>query len=450
MQRRSFFGQLFLSISVVVLAAVFFALFFPLWLALSIVLFISLLLSFWIYQRISSSCKEIQQGIERFSRGGLGIRIPLSGPREISNLVVGLNQMARNLNETIDHLTQRRNELESLLSSMTEAVVAVDKEERILTMNRAAVRLFEVDPFWVEGKMLQEQIRNTEFLKFVQKTLAQTGVAEEEIPIYHNQGKRILQAHGTRLRNAREEEIGALMVLNDVTRIRRLENLRREFVANVSHELRTPVTSIKGFLETLQEGAIDNPQEAKEFLTIIVKQAERLHALIEDILQLSKIEQETEMEQIELSKSRLRPILQEVFEVCRSQAWKRRMKIEWDCPEELEISAHVPLLERAVINLVDNAIKYSKEATAVQLQVEVSPTEVLIHVMDHGKGIPEEHLPRIFERFYCVDPSRSRELGGTGLGLAIVKHIMQAHGGSVTVTSQVGEGSIFTLHLPRF
>jgi two-component system phosphate regulon sensor histidine kinase PhoR len=450
MKRRSLFWYIFLPLFIVASAAVFVAVCLPLWLALLVVLLLIPLISFWIYQKIFLPLKEIHHGIERFSRGALDVKIPLSGSSEIFNFIQECNRMAEGLNETLLNLTERRNELEALLSSMSEAVIAVDREERILTMNRAAIELFKVDPFWIEGKMLQEQIRNAEFLRFVRKTLAEVGMTEGEIPIYQDQGERVLQAHGTHLRDAQEKEIGALVVLNDVTRIRRLENLRKEFVANVSHELRTPVTAIKGFLETLQEKAVGSSPEIQEFAAIASKHTDRLHALIEDLLQLSKIERESETRAIETGRGRLRPVLEDAMAACASQAERRKVTVYLECPETLEVDVNASLLERAVINLLDNAIQYSESGEKVVMRVESIPKEVLIHVIDQGKGIPEEHLARIFERFYRVDKSRSRELGGTGLGLAIVKHIAQAHGGSVTVASAIGKGSTFTLHLPQF
>jgi two-component system phosphate regulon sensor histidine kinase PhoR len=256
---------------------------------------------------------------------------------------------------------------------------------------------------------------------------------EKEIVLYDN-GDRFLQAHGTVLRDAREGEIGALVVLHDVTRLKKLEKVRRDFVANVSHELRTPVTSIKGFVET--------------FLRIVASQTDRLNAIIEDLLILSRVEQEQEKAEIALVPGSVRSALEAALEVCQSKTTEKDIHIELTCDAGLQCPMNSPLLEQAVINLLDNAIKYSPPGQTVHLEGLRSDAEVVIRVTDHGCGISREHMPRIFERFYRVDKARSRTLGGTGLGLAIVKHITNAHGGRATVESTVGQGSVFSIHLP--
>jgi two-component system phosphate regulon sensor histidine kinase PhoR len=250
------------------------------------------------------------------------------------------------------------------------------------------------------------------------------------------------------MHNSKEENIGALIVLNDITRLRQLENIRREFVANVSHELKTPITSIKGYIETLQEGAIEEKENARKFLEIIFRQADLLHALVDDLLSLSRIEQEAERGEIQLTREQVRHIIESAVSAYETRARDRRIQVTLHCKEEVIVKANARLLEQAVGNLLDNAIKYSEAGNSVDVEVIKNKNEVAIAVRDHGGGIAPEHLPRLFERFYRVDKGRSRELGGTGLGLAIVKHIIQAHGGRVTVESTLGKGSTFTLHLP--
>jgi two-component system phosphate regulon sensor histidine kinase PhoR len=227
-----------------------------------------------------------------------------------------------------------------------------------------------------------------------------------------------------------------------------LESVRRDFVANVSHELRTPVTSIKGFVETLLDGAMHNPEELQRFLQIVAVQTDRLNAIIEDLLALSRIEQEEEKAEIELGQSPVRAVLETAVEVCRMKAAEKNIRLELACDAELAAPMNAPLLEQAVINLLDNAIKYSAPEQTVQIAAERSGGEIAIRVRDCGCGIGREHLLRIFERFYRVDKARSRKLGGTGLGLAIVKHMAQAHGGRASVESTPGQGSTFTIHLP--
>jgi two-component system phosphate regulon sensor histidine kinase PhoR len=258
------------------------------------------------------------------------------------------------------------------------------------------------------------------------------------------------------------------VVLHDVTRLRRLETVRRDFVANVSHELRTPITSIKGFVETLLDGAMNNPADAERFLKILAAQADRLNGIIEDLLILSRVEQDAQKAGIALEPGSIRDVLTAAIDVCHLKAAERNVQVELVCESGFRARINAALLEQAVVNLVDNAVKHSGEGQTVHVeaaqvkagqvegahvepgQVEAGQTdvEVVIRVRDHGCGISPEHLPRLFERFYRADKARSRKLGGTGLGLAIVKHIAQAHGGRATADSTPGVGSVFCLYLP--
>jgi two-component system phosphate regulon sensor histidine kinase PhoR len=213
--------------------------------------------------------------------------------------------------------------------------------------------------------------------------------------------------------------------------------------------LKSPLTAIQGFVETLQDGALDEPREARRFLEIIARQVERLMAIVEDLLHLSRIEQEEERGEIELETLPLKPVLQAAIQDCEAKAADGSVRVELACEEALSADINAALLEQAVVNLLDNAIKYSADGREVRLSAMEQNGQLRISVQDHGKGIPARHLPRLFERFYRVDTARSRELGGTGLGLAIVKHIAQAHGGSVTVESRTGRGSTFAICLPR-
>jgi two-component system phosphate regulon sensor histidine kinase PhoR len=227
-----------------------------------------------------------------------------------------------------------------------------------------------------------------------------------------------------------------------------LEHVRRDFVANASHELLTPVTSIKGFVETLLDGGLDDRDSALRFLRIILKQANRLTAIINDILSLARIEKESVEQSVVLTRTPIRNVLESAVQTCQHQAQAKSIELDIRCAPDLETKLNASLLEQAVINLIDNAVKYSPEGKRVEISAERSGGETLIRVSDQGCGIEAPHLPRLFERFYHTDASRSRELGGTGLGLAIAKHIAMAHSGSISVKSKVGEGSTFTIHLP--
>ena len=291
-------------------------------------------------------------------------------------------------------------------------------------------------------------VRNVVLHEFVRNTLSSQKPVEKDIVLYTG-GERFIDGHGTVLRDALGKQMGALIVLNDVTRIRRLENVRREFVANVSHEIKTPITAIKGFVETLRDGAVKNPEDAERFLGIIENHAERLEAIIEDLLSLSRIEREAERGKIALVEGRVQDVVQMAVQVCEMSARAKEIKIKCSCDKDIVSKINAPLLEQAIVNLLDNAIKYSAVGSTIRVEASQTAEEIKIDVRDQGCGIEEEHLPRLFERFYRVDKARSRQLGGTGLGLAIVKHITQAHGGQVSVESVPGKGSTFSIRLPR-
>ncbi len=404
-------------------------------------------IGFIISQRISKLLDNLRHGAERFARGEFTNRLPIPSSDEIGGLAEAMNSMAAQLDERFSTILRQRNEQEAVLSSMVEGVLAVDSDERVLNMNQAASNFLAVSPAAAQGRSIQEVIRNTDLQQFITRTLAGQKPVEGELVI-HGNGQRFLQAHGNLLRDAQGKTIGALVVLNDITRLRRLENVRREFVANVSHELKTPVTTIKGFVETLQDGAVNNPEEAQRFLTIMGNHADRLQSIIDDLLSLSRIEQEAERKEILLEEGKIRGPLQGAIQVCEVKARAKEINIELQCEENLSARINAPLLEQAVVNLIDNAITYTEPGGKVWVSGSRAGNETIIEVRDRGCGISPEHLPRLFERFYRVDKARSRKLGGTGLGLAIVKHIVQAHGGTVTVESTVGEGSTFTVHLP--
>ena len=238
------------------------------------------------------------------------------------------------------------------------------------------------------------------------------------------------------------------MVLNDVTRLRRLEKVRSDFVANVSHELKTPITAIKGFVETLQDGAMADPAAAGRFIEIILKNSNRLNAIVDDLLTLSRIEQEDDNRQIDLERGRLAEVLADAVEACTQKAAVKDLAITVACPADLLAEINSPLLQQAVTNLIVNAIKYSDQGGEVFVSGQLVDDAVSIRVEDFGVGIASEHLPRLFERFYRSDKARSRKLGGTGLGLAIVKHIVHAHHGLVEVVSTPGKGTVFTITIP--
>ncbi|MDH5763561.1 MAG: ATP-binding protein [Nitrospinota bacterium] len=404
--------------------------------------------SLYISGRISRPLSEMKEHAEQFAAGQLDTRIRVEGPEDVVRLAESLNSMAVQLDERLRTVTAQRNEQEAILSSMVEGVIAVDSGQKVISLNQAAARLLDVPNGFQSGQPLTGVLRNKQLQEFVKKALSSSETVEADILIYRGESEQVLKVIGAALRDVAQTPIGAVIVVNDITRLKRLENMRRDFVANVSHELKTPITSIKGFIETLLGGAMESPEDSKRFLEIVESQAERLNAIIDDLLSLSQLEQDSELVEIEIQEGLLKPVLEMAVRVCSVNASKKNILLEIDCPENIRAPLHPQLFEQALINLVDNAIKYSQPSTQVRVAVSSDKGGIKVAVTDEGRGIEKEHFPRLFERFYRVDRDRSREMGGTGLGLAIVKHIAQVHGGSVSVDSTVGKGSTFRIHLP--
>jgi two-component system phosphate regulon sensor histidine kinase PhoR len=403
--------------------------------------------SLFLQRRVQRPIDDMNRTARLYAGGELQHRVHVSRPAELAELAEGLNHMAVNLSERIRDISRQHQELETILSSMKEGVLVVGPDDRLLRFNRAAAPYFSVDPDQAKGGFLQEVIRSSGLQDLIRRTLASAEPQEEEIVMWR-EGERFLMVHGTRLLDA-NGRICALVVLSDITRLKRLEAVRREFVANVSHELKTPVTTIQGYVETLKDGALHDSENAGRFLDIIAKHAERLDAIIDDLLNLSRIEQDSDRKTVALEDGPVAKAVCEAVSLSKPKAEERGIRLECDCDESITAAVNSPLLEQAVANLVDNAIKYSGPGGEVKVECRRTPAAIEITVADKGCGIPAAHLPRIFERFYRVDKARSRELGGTGLGLAIVKHIVSAHGGEVLVESKINEGSVFTINLPK-
>jgi len=398
-------------------------------------------------RRISRPLEDMRRVAERIARGDLEARVARPDSEELGDLARTLNQMAAQLSERLGTITRQRNEQEAVLASMVEGVLAVDRDERILHLNHAAARLLDLAPEQARGRSIQEAVRNRDLQAFIGATLAGTGSAEDEIVMYGNE-ERFLQLHGTALTDSTDHNIGALIVLSDITRLKHLETVRRDFVANVSHELKTPITALKGCLETLSDPRPMDAAENARFLAMMTRQAARMEALVEDLLSLSRIEFDAERKRIALDPGAISDVLQRAVQSFSAAAAAKSISLTVECPAEVTALINAVLLEQAVGNLLDNAIKFSANGTRVLASVHLDGNEVEIQVTDQGPGIEKKHLARLFERFYRVDQARSRTLGGTGLGLAIVKHIALAHRGTVSVVSDPGQGSTFTIRIP--
>ncbi len=398
-------------------------------------------------RKLAQSLAQIRVNVERIAQISGGRRAQSVSDDSISSLVAALHGAARQLQDRSAELARRSQEHDTIVSSMIEGVLVVDVDQKLISVNPAARRLLGIEGVDVLGRSLLEIIRNSDLQRLVEQTLELGAAIEGDITM-RGVEDRFLQVTGTVLHDATQSPIGVLIVLNDISRLRKLEQVRRDFVANVSHELKTPITSIKGYVETLLDDSSRSPEETDRFLNVIARQANRLNAIIEDLLRLSRIEQGVERGEIVLEKAALKGLLAAAIATCESRVAARNISVSLSCPDTLAARISAPLLEQAIVNLVDNAAKYGNEGTAIEVSAVRDNNTISITVRDHGIGIAPEHLSRLFERFYRVDRARSRAEGGTGLGLAITKHIVLAHGGTISVSSRIGEGSSFTITLP--
>ena len=391
----------------------------------------------------SEPVRELAAFADGLSRGELNRRFHPSGGGEIGTLTTSLNTMAESLSKLIRQTTNDRAELSAILASMSEGVIAADASQRILLANEKAAELLDFDARAAVGKALWEVVRLEPILRAASEALA--GLELRAFPVSPTMGRHLEVT--VRQYPLTGRPTGIVIVAHDTTRSVRYQELRKEFVANVSHELRTPLTVIKGFTETLQDGALRDPEKGMRFLATISKHVDQLTNLVNDLLELSRLEGSPELPRpASLDVSAL---VRRVTDLLLPAAQKKSQTLRVDAP------AHVPRIlgnqdyvDRAIANLVDNAIKYTQERGTISVSVGTENGDVFVEVADNGLGIPPDDLPRIFERFYRVDRSRSREMGGTGLGLSIVKHVAQVHGGGIEVTSSPGAGSKFRLHLP--
>jgi len=413
-----------------------------------IALFIGWLIALWVAKPV----RDLARAIKRVVSGDGTDPIPKPEVAELATIAEATSILKERLVERGLTLGRRDIEQEAVLDSMMEGVLAVDVRQKIVGLNQAAATLLNTDIDGALRKPLQSIVRNPAIRHFVLRAIDCREPIEDDFDLT-GPPKRTIRAQGTALRDPSGEG-GAVIVLNDVTELERLEVVRQDFVANVSHELKTPIATIKGFVETLLDGAINEPDDNKRFLSIVAKQADRLEAIIEDLLALSRIEQSEEAGALPLEPTTIADLLATACSDCMPRAMEQGITMNINCDESLIASVNAPLLEQAVVNLIENAVKYSGTHQPISISAsleKVAPEdkeELTISVADHGCGIHSEHLPRLFERFYRVDKGRSRQAGGTGLGLSIVKHIVLAHGGTISVDSQPNEGSLFCLRIP--
>jgi len=412
-----------------------------------IILLIAFVISLVIASNFSKPLTDMREAAESYARGDFERKIYPPKDKELRSMADSLNTMAVQLSERLGIIGEQKNMQQAVFESMKEGVLAVDYDEKILLINNTARTILGINGADVKGRTLQEVVRISEIQKFFKKIISEGSAQETEIIIQHVKDKS-LQLSGTILKDVDNKEIGVLVVLNDISNLKHLDTLKRDLIANVSHELKTPVTTIKGFIETLQDGAIDNPKDAERFLNIVSKHIDRLDMIIDDILTLSKLEQNEITDKIELEEQLIKPIFKSVIDDYELKAKEKKINVRIICDDNLTANIDRRLMQQALNNLIENAIKYSDKNTNVILEALKDENFLIINVKDEGFGISDEHIPRLFERFYRVDKSRSRDIGGTGLGLSIVKHIVNILGGIIDVQSIPAKGSNFTIRLP--
>jgi len=402
-------------------------------------------LTWLVERRMIDPIAALQRGAAAFAAGRLDHYLSVARPPDLKAVADSLNLMAGSLRRQVAELTAQRNELQAILTGMVEGVVVLDGSLRVREINPSALRLAGRSIVEVQGGSLVEVFRNTHLDELAREALASASPQEGTIRL-PGEPERTLQVHASLL----PEDGGRIvLVLNDITRLKALEAVRRDFVANVSHELKTPITAVKGALETVLEGALrEDPEAARRFLEAAARHSDRLASIIDDLLALSRLEQQEDTA-LEKQETTLESVARAAMQLCQAKAAARGIPLELQAEAGLTARVNPQLLEQALTNLIDNAVKYSSPGSPVLVQIRRAGAWFELAVRDRGIGIPPQDLPRVFERFYRVDRARGREQGGTGLGLAIVKHIVLAHGGSVRAESEPGAGSTFTIELPR-
>ncbi|TKB90317.1 MAG: cell wall metabolism sensor histidine kinase WalK [Nitrospira sp.] len=425
-----------------------------LFLALGVAFLVALMLSVWLAHSITRPLSDIASAARQLSSGHQTIPIRTTAQDEVGILATTLNDMASQLHAKIDELSEDRAQLLAVLTSMVEGVMVLDYRGHVLQINPALERMFGISRVEARGRPCAELFRHQQLNDLVTTILRSPAPYEDEIVLPLT--GRCLQIEASPAGGERESEACIVLVFHDITELRRLEKIRKDFVANVSHELRTPLTSIKGYVEALLDGAKDDPIASVKFLEIILKQSDRLNLIIEDLLELSKIE--SGRVSLKEEPLELRSVVDRTLSMIKPIADKKRHRLVTSVDPSLPpVAGDEGRLVQVLTNLLDNAIKYTPEGGTITVGATLAPSignaeppagAIELNVTDTGIGIPEEDRPRVFERFYRVDKARSRELGGTGLGLAIVKHIVEGHGGQVWVEANHPQGSRFVVRLP--
>ncbi|WP_274649686.1 two-component system histidine kinase PnpS [Paenibacillus humicola] len=429
------------------------------WMALIIGLLVlfaaAALISYRIARGLTRPLEEITRVAKRIKNMDYKARVEVQSSDEIGELGLAINAMADGLQVQMSRIHQNESQLASVLDNMIDGIVMIDGSGSVVLLNRFAGEVLGFSSQEVAGRHYGELKQQYELQQLIKDGLERRERLHEELTFYFPE-ERLLDLNLVPIFEEGGEFGGVLLVLQDVTAIRRLERMRSEFVANVSHELKTPVAAVKGFAETLLGGAVDDPETARSFLQIIFDESDRLNRLIGDILELAKIE--SRRVPMRYSPVELTSFTGKTLELMSAEAARKHIRLSMKVEPGLFVEADEDRLRQIVMNLLANGISYTPEGGSVTIKAEPVPIpgaegtedydQIRISISDTGIGIPKKDLPRIFERFYRVDKARSRSSGGTGLGLSIVKHLVELHGGSISVDSTVGIGSTFTIELP--
>jgi two-component system phosphate regulon sensor histidine kinase PhoR len=415
-------------------------------LALLVSALLSVLLSIIMARRISGPLDEITTAVKDISSGNLKRRISCLNDDELGYLAGAFNDMSKNIEQGIIELNEIKNRFEVLLENTVNGIIMIDTRGIITYINPAALHLLDIHEK-VTGRSETEVIGNYELLEIIGQVKFSMQPVSKSI-VLHQSGGKTIEASIVPITGGESTNQGVLAVLNDISELKKIDQIRKDFVANVSHELKTPLASISGFAETLMNENGENKETVSEFSRIIYEEAQRLKTMINSLLELSRLE--ADKSGVKFQPTDVDAVLKSALHLVQHQQLAQAVHLEYiPAATKPVIASNADLIMQIISNLLDNAIKYSPPGSTVKLQLEELETSIRINVIDTGIGIPEQEKQRIFERFYRVDKARSRKTGGSGLGLAIAKHLLEKLGGSITVTSQPGEGSTFSVYLPK-
>ena len=414
-------------------------------------LLLTIMISVKISKKITAPIHQLINTSKEISSGNYKKRAHIYSKDEIGQLASTFNEMADKLDQTLSGIIDKNVRVDTVINSMRDGIIAVDTNYKILIINTIACDIFGIKHGpGIIGKNLIDITINSKVNSFLKDTIKNNVAFTDEITIFSTktESDNVYKIYTNPIKNSdlNANNSGGVITLHDVTSVKKLEQIRTEFVSNVTHELKTPLTSIRGFVETLKNGALNDPDVSVKFLDIIDIEAERLYILINDILQLSEIEAMRKDDHI--AQNNLAQIINEVVLLLESSASKKNIKLDVITEPNIEIWANKNRIKQMLINLIDNAIKYNIENGSVFIKSSKSNGKTIISIKDTGIGIPEKHQARIFERFYRVDKGRSRNMGGTGLGLSIVKHIVNLYSGDIRIISEPGKGTEFIIQLP--